>query len=294
MLSYFILNFFSEIVSQSEGCLMIKKQNAVMLLQSIISFALCNAINPVTESEFITMNKNTYQTTDKNDNPIVIEWQKTTFFSQEFAEAMKIIWPVAKTAYLPVEMDFLKAFPEVVGTEDYFKSFEPLFKNGMEHVDWHKAEEIMEALLKSHFIFDTSSFGPEIFAQFEKDICYIVTVKDQKSNALLGFITFMIRATYKPGDVKVMSLAVDPNYQNHGLGKILMSSIFKIDPTIKRIFLCTRVTNKTALNAYRAWGFTPDKHPTLDHAFNLNHWMFLEYKADEQQLLQNKAKEMKE
>lgn len=227
-----------------------------------------------------------YQAKDKQGNPIVIEWQKTTFFSPEFTQAMKDIWPSARLAYMPVEMAFLKAFPHVVSTEDYFKPFEPLFKNGIEHVDWAQAETTMEALLKTLFVFDTASFGPEIVAQFAKDICYIVTVKDQKTSAILGFITFMQRASYKSHEIKVMSLGVDPQHQGKGLGTILMSSIFKIDPNIARIFLCTRVTNHAALAAYRSWGFTIDENPILDHPFNMAHWTFMEYRTNKNQLLQ--------
>lgn len=274
---------------------MIANLFCIMLCMNMMVTMSCSSLE--TEREFITMNNQktnhgTLQATDKKGNPIIIEWKKTTFFSPEFVESMKNLWPVARNAYLPVEMDFLKAFPEVVGTEEYFKPFEVLFENGIEQVDWSKAKETMEALLKTHFVFDTSSFDPEILSQFEKDICYIVTVKDQKTNALLGFITFMQRATYKPHEIKVMSLGVDPRHQGCGLGRILMSSIFKIDPTIMRIFLCTRVTNQTALAAYHAWGFMLDEHPILDHAFNLNHWIFLEYKANEQHILQDTAKEL--
>src|SRR3989304_1497033 len=124
----------------------------------------------------------------------------------------------------------------------------------------------MKTLLKSHFIFDASTLGADIIAQYAKDTCYIVTVKDQPTNTLLGFITFMMRANYAPGDIKVMSFAVDQSQQGRGLGKLLMSSILTIDTKINRIFLCTRVTNETALTAYRAWGFTTDEHPILDHA----------------------------
>jgi GNAT superfamily N-acetyltransferase len=91
-----------------------------------------------------------------------------------------------------------------------------------------------------------------------------------------------------------MSFAVDPEYQNRGLGKLLTSLIFKINTNIKRIFLCTRVTNNIALNAYKNWGFTLDSNPILDHTFNLEHWTFLEYKIDKTNILQKIAEGLKE
>ncbi|MFH0898869.1 MAG: GNAT family N-acetyltransferase, partial [bacterium] len=229
---------------------------------------------------------------DKHGTPVIIEWQKTTLFSPEFATAMRQVWPLACQAYTSVEMQFLQTYPEVVGTENYFKPFEPLFKNGLDTVDWGKAEEVMRTVLKSHFIFDASTLSAEIVTQYAKDACYVVMLKDQQSNAVLGFITFIARANYAQGDIKVMSLAVDQIHQKRGLGKLLMSSILKISPGIKRIFLCTRVTNETANKAYQAWGFTKDENPIMDHAFNLDHWIFLEYKINRADLLQEIAKSL--
>jgi len=70
---------------------------------------------------------------------------------------MKEVWPLARAAYVPMEIQFLHKFPRVVGAEPYFKPFEPLFKNGLKSVDWGKVEEAMQTLLKSHFIFDAST-----------------------------------------------------------------------------------------------------------------------------------------
>lgn len=124
---------------------------------------------------------------------------------------------------------------------------------------------------------------------YADDTCFFVSVKDQSTNTMIGFITFLMRANYQSGDIKVMSLAVENSHQKRGLGKLLMSSIFKIAPEVKRIFLCTRVTNETALKAYSAWGFAKDKKPVMDHPFNLEHWTFMEYKAEQIDVLQKIA-----
>jgi GNAT superfamily N-acetyltransferase len=223
---------------------------------------------------------------NKNGLPIILEWKKLSMLSPDFAQAMNSVWDVAREAYMPVEMRFLRAYPQVVGTEDYYKPFEPLFKDGLNAVDWIKAEETMQALLKTHFIFDVSTWGPEITAAFVNDMCYVVTVKDQQTKAVLGFITFLSRANYAAGDVKAMSFAVDPQHQNQGLAILLMCSILKINQDIKRIFACTRVTNKVVRRAYSFCGFTKDANPILDHAFNMEHWVFLEYKTEQQSTLQ--------
>jgi len=230
-----------------------------------------------------------FSANDKQGVPVIIEWQKTTLFAPEFAAAMKEAWPLARETYTPVEVDFLKTYPQVVGVEDYFKPFEHLFKNGVDTVDWTKVEETMQEQLKSHFIFDTSTFGPEVFAMYSKDDCYVVKIKNKQTGLLLGFITFMKRANYKEGELKVMSFAIDQDHQGRGLGRLLMSSILKMTSNIQRIFLCTRVTNDNALKAYKAWGFLDDKNPIMDHAFNLNHWKFLEYKVNSSDILQKTA-----
>ena len=150
----------------------------------------------------------------------------------------------------------------------------------------------MASILHGFYKVDTSTIPEETAKVLAKDIYFIVTVKQRDTGARLGFITFLIRPDYASGDIKVTSIAVAPKEQNRGLAKLLMESIFRIDPTIKRIFLCTRVTNEYALNAYRSWGFTKDPNPTQDphYKFNLNHWTFMEYKTDQSNVLQEIAK----
>ncbi len=223
---------------------------------------------------------------DKQVIPVVLEWSKTSIVSPDYAAAMKDVWAFARDAYTPVEMQFLKAFPEVIGKEPYFKPFEPLFQHGVEHVDWQAAEAMMQSILQGHFIFDPSKFSEQMIKMYGNDSAFLVTIKNPASGSILGFITYLMRANYAPGDIRVMSLAVDTTQQKRGLGKLLMSSIFKIIPEIKRIFLCTRVTNNTALKAYGAWGFVKDEQPVLDHPFNPDHWSFMDYKTEKSDTLQ--------
>ncbi len=233
-----------------------------------------------------------YSAHDKHGTSIILEWQKTTMFAPEYLAIMKDVWPIARSAYLPTEMDFLRAFPHVVGTEDYYKPFEPLFKDGVATVNWTKAEAVQQELLKSHFVYDTSTWGPEVLAQFGKDVCYVITTREQKTNTLLGFITFMTRANYTSGDIKMMAVAVAPAYQRRGLGKLLMSTILKINPTVKHISLHTRVTNTTGLKAYGTCGFTKDAQPIMDYPTNLEHWTFLGYRVDKCNTLQKIAAQL--
>lgn len=262
-----------------------------VLVDTLYTLKKVETMNYQNEASWITRahtlkNGGHFHAYDKSVRPLIITWQRTTPVTQEFADTMKAVWDSALPAYLQVEMDFLKQYPDVVGKEPYFKSFEPLFERGIETVDWQKVEEHMQTVLKSHFIFDPSSFNDQIKDKFGKDLVYVVTAHDERTGKLLGFITFLIRTSYTNGDVKVMSFAVDPDEQGKGIGKLLMSSIFSIVPEITRIFLCTRVTNELALNAYRSWGFMTDANPVLDHDFNRAHWTFLNYKKSQNDILQ--------
>jgi hypothetical protein len=230
-----------------------------------------------------------FSATDKLGSSIILEWKKTTIVSADFANIMKEMWNFARDAYTPVEMQFLKAFPEVVGTEPYFKPFEPLFVNGVANVNWNATTKIMESVLQNHFVFDPTQFPEHVITKFAQDSCFAVIAKDKTTSKPIGFITFLMRASYPADNVKVMSFAVATTQQNRGIGKLLMSSIYKIDPTIKRIFLCTRITNTNALSAYRSWGFVTDENPIMDHPFNLAHWSFMEYKTEQSDVLQEAA-----
>lgn len=233
-----------------------------------------------------------YVTHDKQGHPIIVEWQALTFFSPDFVKTMASVWDVGRVSYLPVEMEFLRKHPEVVGTEDYYKPFAPLFERGVENVDWAAAEQIMEQMLKPLFVLNPTTLDPSVIALFAHDTFYSVVAKDQKTGELLGFAQFMIRPNYPAGDVKVTYLGVDPACQRRGLGAVLVSSIFKIRPAVTRIFLSTRVTNEGAIVAYRRWGFVTDEHPILDYPCNQTHWIFLEYRADKTDLLQKIAAEL--
>lgn len=235
-----------------------------------------------------------FQAKDKSGKQVVLEWIKTDMASPEYEKAMKSVWDIACPTYTKVEVDFLRVHPEVVGKEDYFKPFEPLFKNGIQNVSWPLVEEKMQEILKQVFVFDVSAFAEELKKKFSSAAHIFVTVKNQGSNEMLGFISFLVIPEYVDGDVKCIAFAVKSEEQNRGLGKLLMSSICKILPDLKRIFLCTRTTNIIAQKAYYNWGFV--KYGTNDgvtqvfeehdYTFDLNHWIFMEYKLEQSDKLQ--------
>ncbi len=231
---------------------------------------------------------------DKSGVPVTLEWTNTDVRSPNFSVLMKEICSIVVSAFTPVEVQFLKTHPEL--HDEYCASFEPIFKsgpvaadwtifkNGLKASDWSLVEEKMHSILTGIQLMDYSNFGVN-------DVHCFVLAKDEKTKKLLGYIAFHITPNFAYGDVKASGIGIAPSEQNRGLGKILMSSIFKIVPEINHIPLSTRVTNGTALRAYQNWGFTPDNNPTPEPHMPINkkHWIYLEYNVDQADILQKTA-----
>src|SRR5438105_12732289 len=87
----------------------------------------CLTIIFIESKKMNNQQKGSFHAHDNNGHDIVVEWHMTNMMSADFAHFMKSVWNFARDAYMPVEMDFLKDFPEVVGKDPYFAPFETLF-----------------------------------------------------------------------------------------------------------------------------------------------------------------------
>ncbi len=247
-------------------------------------------INQTPSSNWITslqekaseQSSGSFNAKDKHNNALVARWHILTTQSAHFVPAMNQIADLASQAFTSVEFDFLQAHPEAAGSERLYQSIAPLFQDTVS-IDWQAVKNSIYSLINQLYTkTDWAKFGGE-------DIYIFVTVHDQESDTLLGFITFFVRPTYPHGVCKVTAMGVIPPAQNRGLGKVLMGSIFKIIPEVERIFLCTRVTNSKALAAYRSWGFQIDANPIKEpgHDFNPAYWIFMAYDVKAQKGLQS-------
>jgi ribosomal protein S18 acetylase RimI-like enzyme len=228
---------------------------------------------------------------DKAGAPVVLEWIETDILSPDYAAGMKSIADIASQAFAAVELQFLREHPEAVQQDEYLKQYLPFFENGPEAVDWKLVEGKIQSNLKQMHELDFSSYGPDVLKPFINDVYFFVVIKDHATEAPLGYINFSIAPGYAQGDIKVTGIGIKPSEQNRGLGKLLMSSIFNIAPQIKRIFLCTRITNENAFRAYRSWGFVPDLNPIEEPNFKMirEHWNYMEYKIENSDVLQKTA-----
>jgi len=226
----------------------------------------------------------TFLAKDKFGTPVILEWERSTVKEPSHSKNMKEVCDVACKAYTEVEVRFLKEFPDVIKKEEYYAQFRPLFSKGIEYVDWKLIEKEMYKRIKQIHEMDYSNFSID-------DIYFFIRVKDKETKELLGFTTFLIKPEFPQNTVKDISIGVTPEAQGRGLGKLLMSSIFKILPTVNRIFLFTRVTNDKAIGVYKAWGFTENLHPIQDpnFVFKKEHWVSLEYKIESADTLQKTA-----
>ena len=77
----------------------------------------------------------------------------------------------------------------------------------------------------------------------------------------------------------------------NGLDKLLVSALYKTIPTIERMFIVTRPTNITGLAAYKQCGFVVDSNPIHDsnHAIAMEHFVVLEYKTEQSNIMQTTA-----
>ncbi len=228
---------------------------------------------------------------DTYGSPIIIEWYISDILSPDLAAFKKNVSDLAAQVTAQVEMDFLRIHPEAVSQGGFLKTCEPLFAEGIAHVDWHAVNQTLQTSIKQFYLMDLSKFGPEIIGKLADDIYYFASIKDQKTDTLLGFIMSSITPALPYGDIKVITVTVAPDAQNRDLEKILFSTILNVIPAVKRIFVITRPTNAEALTVYNACGFMQDNNPIQDphHQINMEHFIIMEYKTEQSDILQKTA-----
>ena len=238
-----------------------------------------------------TADKKTGQllTQDKMGNPIVLDWEKIAVADPAFVAKMASLTDITVQAHTPANIELLKQHPEAATKAKEMRAFEPFFKQGVEKVDWKLVEEQMKSGGKKFW-------KEEIGHYNQQDICWFVTAHDKNSDKPLGFVQFLLTASDPYGSIKVKKLMIYPESQHRGLGKLLISSIFKLMPFVNRIFLSVFCTNSQAQRAYTSYGFKvytdkgkPAEPGTLDE-----YKTHFEYLTNQTNTLQGIANQMKE
>jgi hypothetical protein len=231
-------------------------------------------------------------TNDASGSPVVIDWHITDILSPDIAAFKKDVCNLAAEVTAAMEVQFLHKHPETVSQGGFAKACEPLFAQGIENVDWQAVQETLQATIKQFYLMDISKFGAEIINKLTEDVYFFASIKDQKTDTLLGFIMSAITPALPYGDIKVINVVVAPEAEKRELEKILLSTIFNVIPQVKRMFTITRPTNIKTLAAYSACGLTQDYNPVQDpnHQITMNHFVVFEYRTEQSDILQKTAK----
>lgn len=235
-----------------------------------------------------------YHAQDKNGMPITIEWHITDILSPELATFKKNVSDLSAQVTAAIETELLHQRPEAVHTSRFFKACEPLLTQGSDQVNWQTVEETIKTSIKQFYLMDMTKFGQEVIRMLINDVYFFASVKDQKTNTLLGCIMSSITPALPYGDIKIINIAIKRSEQMNGLEKLLISALYKTIPTIKRMFIITRPTNSIGLGAYEQCGFAQDNNPIQDpnHVLAMEHFVVLEYKTEQSETIQNTANKL--
>jgi len=269
----------------------IKLMNLTKLTSKFLIASLLLCLQGCKKTSEPQNSSGTFLVKDKLGSPVILKWIKTGIQAPEYVAGMKNIAKIASQAFVTVELQFLHVHPEAVMQDEYLKQYIQFFEKGLKLVDWDTVEHKIQSNLKQMHEMDLSSYDADVLKPYINDIYFFVLIKDQATEAPFGYVNFSISPEYADGNIKVTGIGIAPSAQNRGLGKLLMSSIFNIEPLIKRIFLSTRITNENALRVYRSWGFTPDLNPVPEPNMKIikEHWNFMEYKVENSDFLQKTA-----
>lgn len=170
-----------------------------------------------------------YETTDKHNREVILEYKILNVQSPEFTSTIRCIANIATEAFTDIELQFLQKHPEAIETEILYKQYSALAQDG--EPDWLVIQKkIYSSILYLYGEMDWSKLSAD-------DVYIFVIIKDKGSDKIIGFNTFFIKPSYPFGVCKVIAMGIIPSEQNKGLGKLLMSTIFKIDQNIQSVFL---------------------------------------------------------
>ncbi len=225
------------------------------------------------------------EVSDTSDTPVIFELQKIDLESQQFAELIPDLSIVYAKAFTPFAVEFLKAHPDVITTVSDYRPFEPYFKKvGIANVNWSFVhEKIQEA--------EEKNFQTKELELPKNTIGWIITALDFETREKLGFLIFSVSTTDPYGNIHINAIGFTPVAQRRGLGKRIMSSLFRFLPDISRIYLRVLEANTAARKAYHSYGFrqyTPERMPEKRDDYD-PYSLYLEYKTDQSNVLQKIA-----
>lgn len=225
------------------------------------------------------MNKKSgfFLTNDDLNNPIILEWEEISGQTERLSEKIRSLSHILVPSYTATEVEFARKKPEDVPNDFMLKPLASLLNQDANKVDWDLFQQKTKTILEQFFA--TMDWASSSGAQ---DVNIFVIIKDKATEKSVGVIQFIITPEFAQNNIKAALYGVIPSAQNRGLEKVLMSSIFKLRPDVKRIFLHTRSTNQQAIHDYENWGFNHFSGKLLN-------WADLEYLVEQSDVLQKTA-----
>lgn len=208
--------------------------------------------------------------TGRKGQKLILEWFKMDALSEEFANKMASLADLGIESFRSVEIEFLSAYPNAVEEDQSFSAFA-----GLKGVD---LENAMDAKLRHIFLNKTRPQDlNEDFRSLMMNACYyLITIKEESSDKIQGFVTFLQGGPVPEDELKVTVLAIDKDVRKEGFASFLINSLKSIDVKSKKILVSTRPSNFIAINAYKKWGFIEDfeAHKTSPYLIK-GHWVHL-------------------
>jgi len=239
--------------------------------------SFCTSANSFKEIIIMNTKNGIFFAQDVLKNPIILEWEEIGGHTECLSEKIKSVSGILVPAYTKTEVDFAQKKPELVASDFMLTSLASMITQDLSVVDWKQFESKTKDILEKFFA--TMDWAKHSNVQ---DTNIFVTAIDQKTGDRLGVIQFLISPDFGPNNIKTALYGVLPFAQNRKLEDLLMSSIFKLRPDVKRIFLHIRSTNEDAILNYKDWGFT-------EIAGGLPQWPDFEYVVEHSNRLQKTA-----
>ncbi len=231
---------------------------------------------------------------DKDGRNVVIEWHIANIVAPELAQFKKEVSDLASQVTAVSEAQFLKHFPDAISSGGFLKSCEDLLAQGADQVDWMAVEQKLQETIKQFYLADLSKFGQEIINRLIGDLYFFALVREQATSQLLGFVMSSITPALAKGNIKLINLIICPQAQNQGLEKLLLGSLIRVLPEVKRVFTMVRPTHQIALKVLETCGFVEDKNPIQDphHPIDTRYLVVLECKVDQSGVLQKSSERL--
>lgn len=121
-----------------------------------------------------------FETAQEHGREVTLEWALTDILSLQLALFKQSISTLACDLFAPIEVQFLRAYPNAVSQELFLRSCAPLFEKGAEAVDWTLVEETIKSTIKQFYLMDLSKFPPEVIKPLLDDLYFFVAAKGLK------------------------------------------------------------------------------------------------------------------